>query len=158
MRHSAKSRSVADPTIDPNFLGESEDMENMVACFKLTRRLMDAPSLRNMRTGDMFTANVHTDDDIRKILRERVDTVYHPVGTCKIGVNDELAVVDPRLRVYGLEGVRIVDASIIPEAPGGNTNAPTIMIGEKATDMIREDWNSHRVTTVTRNRFVELAS
>jgi choline dehydrogenase-like flavoprotein len=154
----ADTNPMSPPIIDPNFLGDPEDMENMVACFKVTRRLMDAPSLRNIRTGDMFTANVRTDDDVRKILRERVDTVYHPVGTCKMGVNDELAVVDPRLRVYGVEGVRIVDASIMPVAPGGNTNAPTIMIAEKATDMIREDWNSNRVTTVKRGRFVELAS
>ena len=154
----ADTNPTSAPIIDPNFLGDPEDMENMVACFKLTRRLMDAPSLRNMRTGDMFTANVHTDDDIRKILRERVDTVYHPVGTCKMGVNDELAVVDPRLKVYGLEGIRIVDASIMPVAPGGNTNAPTIMIAEKASDMIREDWKRNRATAASKRQLVEVAT
>ena len=108
----------------------------MVAGFKTTRRLLDAPALKALQTADVFTAGVESDDDIRKVLRERVDTVYHPVGTCKMGVNDPMAVVDPKLKVYGLDGLRVVDASIMPTLIGGNTNAPTIMIGEKAADMI----------------------
>jgi len=99
---------------------------------------MDAPALAAQRTEDLFTANVKTDADIERVLRGRADTVHHPVGSCKMG-NDDLAVVDPRLRVHGLEGLRIVDASIMPTLIGGNTNAPTMMIGEKAADMIRED-------------------
>jgi len=86
----------------------------------------------------MFTSDVKTDDDIRKLLRARVDTVYHPVGTCKMGT-DAMAVVDPKLRVHGLAGLRVVDASIMPTLIGGNTNAPTIMIGEKAADMIKAE-------------------
>jgi len=124
------------PRIDPNFLGEEADLEAMVAGFKTTRRLMETPSLRALQKKDMFTADVKTDDDIRKILRDRVDTVYHPVGTCKMG-SDAMAVVDPKLKVHGLDGLRVVDASIMPTLIGGNTNAPTIMIGEKAADMIR---------------------
>lgn len=126
------------PLIDPNFLGEEDDLETMVAGFKTTRRLMETPALRALQTKDMFTANVRTDDDIRVLLRERVDTVYHPVGTCKMGT-DAMAVVDPALKVHGVEGLRVVDASIMPTLIGGNTNAPTIMIGEKAADMIRSE-------------------
>jgi choline dehydrogenase-like flavoprotein len=124
--------------IDPNFLGEDADLEAMVAGFKTTRRLMETPALRALQTKDMFTAAVKTDDDIRKLLRARVDTVYHPVGTCKMG-NDAAAVVDPKLRVHGVGGLRVVDASIMPTLIGGNTNAPTIMIGEKAADMIKAE-------------------
>jgi choline dehydrogenase-like flavoprotein len=130
---------LAPPAIDPNFLGEDSDLDTMVAGFKMTRRLLEAPTLRNLQKADMFTNGIASDEDIRKVLRARVDTVYHPVGTCKMGVNDASAVVDPRLKVYGLEGLRMVDASIMPTLIGGNTNAPTIMIGEKAADMIRAD-------------------
>ncbi|GEC57718.1 choline dehydrogenase [Bradyrhizobium elkanii] len=135
----AGSDPMQAPLIDPNFLGEEDDLESMVAGYKTTRRLMEAPALRALQQKDVFTSNVRTDDDIRSILRERVDTVYHPVGTCKMGTADPLAVVDPKLRVHGLEGLRVVDASIMPTLIGGNTNAPTIMIGEKAADMIRAE-------------------
>ncbi len=127
------------PLIDPSFFGDPEDLEAMIAGFKLTKRLLDAPALKSIEKKDAFTANVHTDEDIRKALRERADTVYHPVGSCKMGVNDPFAVVDSKLKVYGLEGLRIVDASIMPTIIGGNTNAPTIMIGEKAADMIKAE-------------------
>jgi len=110
----------------------------MVAGFKMTKRLLDAPAIRALQKQDLFTADVKSDDDIRAILRARSDTVYHPVGTCKMG-NDAMAVVDPKLKVHGMEGLRVVDASIMPTLIGGNTNAPTIMIGEKAADMIKAE-------------------
>jgi choline dehydrogenase-like flavoprotein len=129
---------MAAPLIDPNFLGDDADLEAMVAGYKTTLRLMQTPALRALQTKDMFTADVKTDDDIRNILRTRADTVYHPVGTCKMG-NDATAVVDAKLKVHGLEALRVVDASIMPTLIGGNTNAPTIMIGEKAADMIKAE-------------------
>jgi choline dehydrogenase-like flavoprotein len=128
----------AAPAIDPNFLGHVDDLESMVAGYKTTRRLMETPALRALQKKEMFTADIETDDDIRALLRARVDTVYHPVGTARMGT-DALAVVDPTLRVHGLDGLRIVDASIMPTLIGGNTNAPTIMIGEKAADMIKAE-------------------
>src|SRR6267378_5079533 len=133
---------LAAPAIDPNFFDEDADVDTMVAGFKTTRRLLDAPALKALQTSDVYTQGVETDQDIRKILRERVDTVYHPVGTCKMGV-DAMAVVDPKLKVRGVEGLRIVDASVMPTLIGGNTNAPTIMIGEKAADMIKAEMRAN---------------
>jgi len=125
------------PLIDPQFLSDPADVEELVAGYKMTETLMKAPALARFITEDPFTAQVKTDDDIRAILRQRTDTVYHPVGTCKMGI-DDLAVVDPSLRVHGIEGLRVVDASIMPTIIGGNTNAPAIMIAEKAADLIRQ--------------------
>jgi choline dehydrogenase-like flavoprotein len=127
------------PVIDPNFFNHPQDVEDMVAGYKMTERLMKAPAIAQFITKDMFTGQVKSDDDIRSILRARTDTVYHPVGTCKMGI-DEMAVVDPQLKVYGIEGLRVVDASIMPGLIGGNTNAPAIMIAEKAADMIKDTW------------------
>jgi choline dehydrogenase-like flavoprotein len=127
---------LAAPAIDPNFLGDPRDLEDLVAGFKLTQRVMNAPALASRRTRDLFTADIKCDEDIRAILRGRVDTVYHPTGTCAMGIN-ERAVVDPALRVHGVAGLRVVDASIMPTLIGGNTNAPAMMIGEKAAAMIR---------------------
>jgi choline dehydrogenase-like flavoprotein len=131
------------PAIDPNFLAEDGDVDAMVAGFKMTKRLLDAPALKALQTSDVHTTGIESDAEIRKVLRERVDTVYHPVGTCKMGVNDPLAVVDPKLKVHGLQGLRVVDASIMPTLIGGNTNAPTIMIGEKAADMIKAEMRTN---------------
>ena len=131
----ASADPLAAPLIDPAFLQHPDDIETLVKGFKLTRRLMDAPVLAQLRERDMFTAGVETDEQIREVLRRRCDTVYHPVGTCRMGI-DELAVVDPELRVRGLQGLRVVDASIMPTLIGGNTNAPTIAIAEKAVDLL----------------------
>ena len=124
------------PVIDPRFFDHPDDLETMVKGYKMTDKLMKAPALSRFITSDPFTGNVTTDEDIREVLRSRTDTVYHPVGTCKMGV-DAMAVVDPELRVYGMEGLRVVDASIMPSIIGGNTNAPSVMIAEKAADLIR---------------------
>lgn len=136
---------VSDPLkIDPNFLGDPQDLEDLVQGFKLTRQLMASPSLAALYKQDLFTAEVQSDDDIRNLLRARVDTVYHPVGSCKMGI-DDMAVVDPQLRVYGIHNLRVIDASIMPAVVNGNTNAPVIMIAEKAADMIRNSLDVQQV-------------
>lgn len=127
---------AAAPLIDPRFLDDPDDLETMVKGFKLTRQILDAPALAAVRTGDLYAGHVHTDEEIRRSLSERCDTIYHPVGTCKMGT-DAQAVVDPQLRVRGIEALRVADASIMPTLVGGNTNAPSIMIGEKAADLVR---------------------
>lgn len=133
-------KNVDDPLlIDFKFLEDEQDLQDMVDGYKVTQKLMNAPALSEKIKEDMFTANVQSDDEIREILRQRVDTVYHPVGSCKMGV-DEMAVVDPELKVYGIGGLRVIDASIMPTVVNGNTNAPTIMIAEKAVDLIRQTW------------------
>ena len=124
------------PNIDPAFLVHPDDMDTLVKGFKMTRKLMDAPALAQIRHKDLFTADVRTDQDIRDVLRARTDTVYHPVGTCKMGI-DAMAVVDPQLRVHGIQGLRVVDGSVMPTLIGGNTNAPIIAIAEKAVDLLR---------------------
>lgn len=134
----ASADPAAAPSIDPRFFDHPDDLDAMVDGFKLTRRIMDAPALASIRSGEVYTAGIHSDDAIREELKNRSDTIYHPVGTCKMG-SDAMAVVDSRLRVHGLEGLRVVDASIMPTLIGGNTNAPTMMIGEKAAEMIRMD-------------------
>jgi choline dehydrogenase-like flavoprotein len=134
----ASADPLADPLIDPAFLAEPDDVETLVAGVKLTQRLMNAPSLRAQWTRELFGADqAKSDDEIRAFLRRRVDTVYHPVGTCAMGPDPKTAVVDANLRVHGLDALRVVDASIMPEVVAGNTNAPTIMIAEKAAAMIR---------------------
>jgi choline dehydrogenase-like flavoprotein len=124
------------PLIDPGFLKEEHDLETLVKGFKIVRHLMSAPALAKVRPQEVFTAGVHSDDEIRHIIRQRADTVYHPVGTCKMG-SDAMAVVDAQLRVHGIEGLRVVDGSIMPTLIGGNTNAPIMAIAEKAVDLIR---------------------
>lgn len=133
----ASINALDDPLIDVNMLDHEDDLEVMVRAYKLTRGILRAPAFSLVRGKELHTADVHSDDEIRALLRQRVDCIYHPVGTCKMGQGED-AVVDAELKVHGLQGLRVVDASIMPTLIGGNTNAPTIMIGEKAADMIRQ--------------------
>jgi choline dehydrogenase-like flavoprotein len=109
----------------------------LVAGVKLCREIAAAEPLRSCVRRELFPGEgVRADDELEADLRRRVDLLYHPVGTCRMGV-DEGAVVDAELRVQGAEGLRVVDASIMPLIPGGNTNAPTTMIAERGADLIR---------------------
>ena len=127
----------AAPIIDPNFLGVREDMERLTRGVRIMRELLRQPALAILGGTEMaHSAKAKTDLQIEQFLRDYADTIYHPVGTCRMG-NGSMDVVDHQLRVYGVQGLRVVDASIMPQVVSGNTNAPTIMIAEKAADMIK---------------------
>jgi choline dehydrogenase len=119
------------PLIDPNFLGDQHDWEMSVEGFRWGRRLLQAPAFAPYITSEhMPGSEVQSDDDIRAYIRQWSKTDYHPVGSCKMG-QDDLAVVDTHLRVRGLDGLRVIDASIMPTLISGNTQATSVMIGEK---------------------------
>jgi len=121
--------------IDPNFLSDPEDLRVLIKGAKITRAILQAPALAKYRHKELYTKDGMTDAEWESHIRSRADSIYHPVGTCRMGVDDD-AVVDLQLCVRGLEGLRVVDASVFPTLIGGNTNAPTIMVAEKAADMI----------------------
>ena len=133
----ADADPMSAPRIDPAFLSEREDLDVLLKGVKIARRIMDAPSFRTLDPVELYTADVRDDAGLSAAIRRRADTIYHPVGTCRMGAaGDAVAVVDPTLKVCGLEGLYVVDASVMPTLIGGNTNAPTIMIAEKAADML----------------------
>ena len=133
----ASADPMQPPLVDPNFLAERDDMDRMVRGFKLMRGLLGQPALAGYRGRELpASAGAQTDGEIEQFIRNHGDTIYHPVGSCRMG-NGPMDVVDAQLRVHGMEGLRVVDASVMPRIVGGNTNAPTIMIAEKAADMIR---------------------
>ena len=114
----------------------ARDLHTLIKGAKMTRAIMEAPAMARYKHKELFGVNDNTTDaEWEQHIRNRADTVYHPIGTCKM-VIDEMAVVDPRLRVQGLEGLPVADASVMPNVVSGNTNGPTIMIGEKCADMI----------------------
>jgi choline dehydrogenase len=125
------------PAIRANYLSTAADMRVIVEGVKLSRQLAHAKPFEAYRGGELHPGTtVQSDKEIAEFIRAEAETLYHPVGTCKMG-NDSMAVVDPRLRLHGIDGLRVVDASVMPRIIAGNTNAPTIMIAEKAADIIR---------------------
>jgi choline dehydrogenase len=130
----------ADPraplAIHANYLSEANDLEMMLDCVRLSRQILEQPAFKPFRAHEIFPGNeVTSRNGLIDFIRNKAETIYHPVGTCRMG-SDPYSVVDPELKVRGVEGLRVIDASIMPTLVGGNTNAPTIMIAEKAADMI----------------------
>jgi len=128
---------AAPPIIDPNYLDDPYDVRMSIEGVKLMREVMQQPAWRKFVSREHLPgAETRTDADVEAYVRRMGRTCYHPVGACKMGV-DAMAVVDPELRVHGIAGLRIADSSIMPSLVSSNTNAPTIMIGERASDLIR---------------------
>ncbi|MBJ2130307.1 choline dehydrogenase [Alteromonas sp. IB21] len=130
----------ADPTVPPkilfNYLQHQDDIEGFRACVRLTREIIAQPAFDDFRDGEIQPGeHIQTDEEIDTFVREAVESAYHPSCSCKMG-EDDMAVVDSRTNVHGIEGLRVVDSSIFPTIPNGNLNAPTIMVAEKAADII----------------------
>ncbi len=131
----------AAPLLQFNYLSEPQDLATMVAGLKRVHALMtQTPTFAGRIKRDLRTAHCRSDADWAQFARAAAGTNYHPVGSCRMGADATAAVVDARLRVHGLDGLRVVDSSIMPRIVGGNTMAPSIMIGEKGAEMIRQDW------------------
>jgi choline dehydrogenase len=130
----------AHPAISPNYLATAEDQTVAAEAIRLTRRIVDQPSLQKFKPEEFRPGpSAQTDEDLVQAAGDVGTTIFHPVGTCMMG-QDETAVVDHRLRVHGLDGLRVMDASVMPRITSGNTNAPTLMIAEKGAAMALEDW------------------
>ena len=136
----ANNNPFAAPLIDPGFFTERDDVERLIRGFKIMRGILKQPALAELGGRELpVLARAQSDDEIEQYIRNHADTIYHPAGTCRMGV-DALSVVDPQLKVHGLQGLRVIDASVMPQLVSGNTNAPVIMMAEKAADMIRADY------------------
>ena len=134
------SSAFEDPKIDPKFLSHPDDVRDMIAGYKKMMKVMNKAPLSKYTSKHVLNPiDLDDDEDIEKAIRSEADTVYHPVGTCKMG-SDDMSVVNKDLVVHKVSNLRVVDASIMPTLIGGNTNAPTIMIGEKASDIILNHW------------------
>ncbi|MFC2952303.1 GMC family oxidoreductase [Marinicaulis aureus] len=134
----ASADPMAAPAIDPNFLSDEDDLKRLKKGARIVERIFDAPAMKAIRGKRLYLDEPADDAALEADIRNRSDTIYHPVGTCRMG-SDTDAVVDPQCRVNGVEGLRVIDASIMPYLISGNTNAPTIMIAEKAADMIKQN-------------------
>jgi choline dehydrogenase len=134
--HIASKAPNTPPSVRFNFLSAQLDREVTLEAMRIARRIMTAPAMQGIATDEIAPGmNIQSDNEMLDWVRQNAETTYHPVGTCKMG-SDPMAVVDDQLRVHGIQGLRVADASIMPTLTSGNTNAPSIMIGEKASRMI----------------------
>ncbi len=128
--------ATAAPVIDPNFLDDDRDIAVLREGVRLSHRIAEAPPLMQYGPKDRYPIDINDDDALDELIRNRADTVYHPVGTCRMGSDDD-SVVDPTLKARGVDGLWIADASVMPKIVSGNTNAPSIMIGERCADFVK---------------------
>ena len=134
--HVASNDPGKPPAIRFNFLSAQSDRDILLESMRITRRIMNAGPMKDVARDEMAPGvDVTSDDDLLEWVKHNAETTYHPVGTCKMG-NDPMAVVDDQLKVHGIDALRVADASIMPTLTSGNTNAPSIMIGEKASRMV----------------------
>ena len=134
--HVKSNSPKAPPAIRFNFLSAQLDREVTLEAMRIARRIMTAPAMRDIANDEIAPGvDIQSDDELLDWVKNNAETTYHPVGTCKMGA-DPMAVVDSELRVHGIAGLRVADASIMPTLTSGNTNAPSIMIGEKASRMM----------------------
>jgi len=127
------------PAIRPNYLSAPSDLRVLIAGVEHTRHIFAQPAIAKYSVAEIVPGpDVQSDEAFGDFARRAGTNIFHPVGTCKMGT-DAMSVVDPRLRVHGIAGLRVIDASVMPAVTTGNTNAPTIMIGEKGAAMIKED-------------------
>ncbi|WP_108125286.1 GMC family oxidoreductase [Saccharospirillum mangrovi] len=128
---------LAPPSIDPGYFSDERDLDDMLLGSRISRDIVQQSPLDAFRGKPLFISDQASDEELRASIRQRADTAYHPIGTCRMGIDAD-AVVDTRFRVKGIDGLRVVDASVMPTLIGGNTNAPTIMLAERAADWIRQ--------------------
>jgi len=127
------------PKILFNYLKNEDDLKQTRECIHVARKILSQPSLAKHAGKEVGPgSDLKSDDDLNEYIRSKAETAYHPCGTLKMGV-DKMAVVDENLKIHGLQNIRVVDASVIPEIPSANLNAPTLMIAEKASDIISKD-------------------
>ena len=132
----ASADPAAAPLIDPNFLSDDRDVATLRRGVRLMHRIVEVPPLSNYNPENRHPVNLEDDAALDQLIRNRADTVYHPVGTCRMG-GDEGSVVDPTLKARGVDGLWVADASVMPRLVSGNTNAPSIMIGERCADFVK---------------------
>jgi choline dehydrogenase len=130
----------AAPVIEPNYLSTPGDMEDMLAGVRLIRRIAEQPAMRALIINEMSPGKeTQSEEDLIADIRARSGSVFHASCTCRMGPDDGTNVVDARLRVHGIQGLRVIDTSVFPNVTSGNTNAPTMMVAEKGAAMILED-------------------